>query len=668
MTDPVLSREEILRNIEIGQCFEAYTPDRSLYIKLEKIEPYACFAIHHGHQLRPSLRRLIALNDHERKYEEDPLTGDLISSFPMVVIAQDSRYEYDLNRDEAGCIYDVAWGKTVWRSPVSDEEREISLNKHRFFFRLVDALLALMKNRYGNALIYDIHSYNYQRYNEEYPVFNLGTGSINRKRFSGSIRNWLTELSRIELPNLETSVGENTLFKGNGYFLKYVTKSFPDALVFATEIKKVYMDEASGEVFPMVMEALKNGLKTAIINNVSYYIRNNTKLKSISPGKLLSDEIRPELKTLDQELFRLVKNFEILNFVNPVNIEQEKKKFFKSGYRYEPSFRYSQLAVDPFSFRRKLYELPVDRIQDVSLQKLYKDVINSYADKVDIINSIGTERFLYNTLRYYGEPDHTDIENAEYVLALPNFSSNEDEGDLVFNSSEAAEFFREKMKAYGFQCKIELSSKIIARAIVINHKQLLIIKKDALFSRQTLEALFHHEIGVHMLTTMNSLEQPLRILNIGFPLNDLTQEGLAILSEYFSGNIDLRRMKELAIRVKATKFMVKGYSFSKVFRLVTEEYKLEHDHAFYLTSRIFRGGGFTKDYLYLKGFRDLFRYQLADNDLSPLLIGKVSLPYVDVIKEMIDRGIMRGPKYQTLSFKNPETLDPILQYIISGIK
>jgi len=667
MVDPILTEEEILKNIESGNSFTAYASDRSLYIKLEKIEPYACFAIHHGHQLRPSLRQYIALNDHERKFEEDPLTGDFISSFPIVLIAQDSRYEYDLNREEKECIYDKAWGKMVWKSPVSEEERQASLEKHRGFYRIVDALVALMMDRFGNALVYDIHSYNYQRYDKEYPVFNLGTENIDRKRYAGSIRNWLKELSKIEIPNLETSVGENTLFSGRGYLLRHITKHFPNTLVLATEIKKVYMDEASGEVFPMVVEALKKGLKNAVINNVGYFIRNNTKICNIPPGKLLSDEIRPELRSLDQELYRLVKSFEILNFVNPVNIEQEKKKFFKAGFRYEPAFRYSQLAIDPFAYRKKLYSLPVDRIQDVSLQQLYRDVINAYADKADIINSIGTERFLYNCLRYYGEPDHADIDNADYVLSLPDLPSDKEE-NLFFNATEAVDFFREKMKTYGFICKIDVSSKIVARAIVINNKQLLIIKKDAVFSRQSLEALFHHEIGVHMLTTMNSLEQPLKIMNIGLPLNDLTQEGLAILSEYFSGNIDLRRLKELAIRVKATKYMVKGYSFSKVFRVVANDYKLAPDYAFYLTSRIYRGGGFTKDYLYLKGFRDMLRYHSEGNDLSLLLIGKTSLSHVDIIKELVDRGILKGPKYHTQTFLIPETPSPILQYIISGIK
>ncbi|MCV5755231.1 flavohemoglobin expression-modulating QEGLA motif protein, partial [Escherichia coli] len=78
----------------------------------------------------------------------------------------------------------------------------------------------------------------------------------------------------------------------------------------------------------------------------------------------------------------------------------------------EPNFQYSITNVDTHSAKRRLYELPLENIQDTQLQRLYADVIQSYADKLDQVNTIGTQEFLYNSLRYYGEPSAKDIANA----------------------------------------------------------------------------------------------------------------------------------------------------------------------------------------------------------------------------------------------------------------
>jgi len=47
---------------------------------------------------------------------------------------------------------------------------------------------------------------------------------------------------------------------------------------------------------------------------------------------------------------------------------------------------------------------------------------------------------------------------------------------------------------------------------------------------------------------------------LGMPGNTYTQEGLAILSEYLSGNLSLERLRTLALRVLAANMLVKKYS------------------------------------------------------------------------------------------------------------
>ena len=71
---------------------------------------------------------------------EDPHTGAMIEALPLVIVARDSRYEYDLNRTPDECIYEQAWGQQVALS-VDRGSRALSLAKHAAFYRVYRALI-----------------------------------------------------------------------------------------------------------------------------------------------------------------------------------------------------------------------------------------------------------------------------------------------------------------------------------------------------------------------------------------------------------------------------------------------------------------------------------------------------------------------------------------------
>src|SRR5690606_21766418 len=149
-------------------------------------------------------------------------TADFIASFPIQLIGQDSRFEYDLNRSPETAVYEDAWGKKVWKKKLSDEEKSKSLKKHAEFYKVVYALVETLEKKFNSCLVYDIHSYNYRRWDRPVPVFNIGTANIDQKRFGNIIKDWSRELSEIKLPQIENTTAINDVFQGNGYLLKYV--------------------------------------------------------------------------------------------------------------------------------------------------------------------------------------------------------------------------------------------------------------------------------------------------------------------------------------------------------------------------------------------------------------------------------------------------------------
>lgn len=662
---PKSDLSDVLLAIKNKEVFQTTLSDHSLYIKIAEYVPYVCFAIHNGHQLRSDLDKKCLLNKQEQLYEEDPYTFNFISSMPIVISANDSRYEYDLNRPPEDAIYQISWGKKVWDPPLSSMEKNKSLAKHATFYKIVFTLLKRLEDIFTSVLIFDFHSYNYKRIPHETPVFNLGTKLINKSKFQSIISYWLRELSKIKLPNLDVKVRENEVFCGQGYLLSYISNHFKNSLVLATEIKKIFCNEKTGEPYPLMIDALTSRLKKAIVDTAGYYANKFSGLSLQKKSGLLSSKIDESLLKIDKKLYSIVRNFEILYYINPNNLEQSKKEFIKSKFTKEPEFKYTQIIINPFEFKRKLYSLPVESIQDISLRILYQDVIDSYADKVDILSSIGTEKFLYNSLRYFGEPKVSDIQNAHYLLHCSSKIDAEYPSDM--NAHQVHDYFYKIMKDYGFQCKIEISKNIVSKVLILNSKKSIKIRKDALFSQHWLHALSEHEIGVHMLTTINSSLQPLNVFRLGTPLNTHTQEGLAVLVEYLSGNLSIHRLQILAFRVLALEKLLKGNNFKQTFHFLMDTKIPDVDQAFYLTARVFRGGGLTKDYLYLKGFQDLLKFYKSKQNLMPLLVGKTTLKYYNIINEMIERKILLEPKYQTFSILNPAQPDPIVDYILEGL-
>ncbi|MCW5519368.1 N-formylglutamate amidohydrolase [Aureitalea sp. L0-47] len=260
-----LSVSEIIEKIGNEEIFEAVAEDYSFTLKIDEYVPYACGAVHDGHQFRRELWDNCLHTTYERWFEEDPCTKEFVKSHPIVIAGCDSRFEYDLNRDPDNAIYDDAWGKKLWREPLSEEMKAKSLEKHNAFYSVVHALIAKLEQKFGTIVVYDMHSYNWRRWDREVPVINLGTSNIDNGRFGPSVEEWRESLSELKLPHGITSTSNiNDTFFGNGYFLKYITKTFKNTLVLATEFKKIYCDEMNMIVFPEVVAAIEEQLRSKL--------------------------------------------------------------------------------------------------------------------------------------------------------------------------------------------------------------------------------------------------------------------------------------------------------------------------------------------------------------------------------------------------------------------
>ena len=226
-------------------------------------------ALHAASRVRPGLEELLHIGSGERALEEDHYTDLMVQDFSMSLVALDSRFEYDLNWEEQRCIYEFnrkKWGLDVWRRPLTDSERMETIRKYREFHELLDRVVSYLVSRFGSAVLYDIHSFRYQResvidwWEDIHPEINLGTRYINRDFYSPQIEAFLEGISGMKLERKTIRVGENAVFPGGYLTRKYAATHNRQVLVLAVEFKKIYMDEMSNRLYPDRLDLLKTGL------------------------------------------------------------------------------------------------------------------------------------------------------------------------------------------------------------------------------------------------------------------------------------------------------------------------------------------------------------------------------------------------------------------------
>jgi N-formylglutamate deformylase len=218
--------------------------------------PLATTAIHAGHDLRPELAALMALDDATRLREEDPHTDRVTSAGGSPVVVRRSRFEVDLNRPRTEAVYttpDAAWGLDVWHEPLSDATVERSLELYDAFYEAMAEVLDELARR-GPFLMLDVHSYNHRRDGadsppapiRENPEVNVGTGSLDRDRWGHVVDRLMDELGQQDVTGHHLDVRENVRFKG-GHLSRWVHERYAGAgCALAIELKKVFMDEWTG--------------------------------------------------------------------------------------------------------------------------------------------------------------------------------------------------------------------------------------------------------------------------------------------------------------------------------------------------------------------------------------------------------------------------------------
>ncbi len=333
--------------------------------------------------------------------------------------------------------------------------------------------------------------------------------------------------------------------------------------------------------------------------------------------------------------------------------------FSGAGIRRSPAFRYRPLPVDPLILKRKLFGVPLERVEDPALESLFSEKLDELDRQITLMMDLNTDRFVHGGIQLFGEPDRALLELAHSLLdRLPPRTQEGSRKGGRLDAAAFARLAREELAFYREQwpevrTEVEVRSDI-ASGLMVSRGRLL-IGSGSRIPRARADALLQHEVGTHLVTYYNGKAQPFRQLYSGLAGYEALQEGLAVLAEYLVGGLSRPRLRLLAARVIAAQLMIDGATFVDTFRQLNQGYGFERKTAFTVAMRIYRGGGLTKDAIYLRGLREVLSYLKSGGKLEPLFVGKIAVEHVPVITELTWRGVLRPSPLVPRYLQRPDT-------------
>lgn len=417
------------------------------------------------------------------------------------------------------------------------------------------------------------------------------------------------------------------------------------AMSIGIGVRSTFRDEATGEVYPLALQSLRRQLAVAIRKAVFAFGEGQPSPSLPHYEALGPSAISKAGRLVDQQLCEISQSFDFLLQVTPTNAEKAWDRFEADGYRHAPTLHYRPLPYHPSLLKRQLYSIPVEHVEDPSLTQLFEQKQDELDKQLAALKHLGTPAFYYDSLQLYGTPDYDLVTLANAILDQTKAHADDIHESCV-SSEQVAAAAREHIDYYhqqlpDFQASVQISDSIASALMVAQDR--LFISERAAIRPERLQPLLHHEVGTHLLTYFNGRQQPLRQLYAGFPGYEALQEGLAVLAEYLVGGLSVGRARTLAARVVAVQALTRGNSFLDAFSLLHDEHHLGPRSAFMTALRVYRGGGLTKDAIYLRGLRDLLAYLRQGHDLEPLYVGKISLEQVPLVQELRRRGVVQAP-------------------------
>jgi uncharacterized protein (TIGR02421 family) len=408
-------------------------------------------------------------------------------------------------------------------------------------------------------------------------------------------------------------------------------------------LPQIYRVPGKDSIYPQLLHELEISVFDALLQASHAFLAEITPDPPQSHRALGRRSFIAAARSVDRKLLRISTSFDFLLSVSPINTEQAYDQFKADKFSAAPLFRYRPLTVDPDLAKRALYAIDLRRVEDPVLESLFAEKRRELDQQLTMLSCRNTSDFRYVSLTLYGPVEPELLASARDIFV--RVPKDRERGDAIGADSvrKAAQLLIADYRKLNpeFNGQVVIRQDIPAGLMVSGRT--LMISQSTRLPRHRLDALLQHEVSIHLLTCLNGDAQGLKIFRTGLAGYEGVQEGLGVFAEYAVGGLTGTRLRLLAARVIVVEAMLAGAGFVEAFRLL-RDHGLGTRMAFHVTARVYRSGGFSKDAIYLRGFKQVLDLLGAGSDLSPFWYGKIAARHVPVIEELAARGLLKAPR------------------------
>ena len=433
------------------------------------------------------------------------------------------------------------------------------------------------------------------------------------------------------------------------------------------EVTPIYRDQHS-TLFPFELKDLQQKLAWALKRTFYEFVHLRTTHRPSHYHELGRRAMTQAVHDTDQQLAAISNTFDLLLHVTPVNVPAAWEQFKRNNFQREPEFLYRARPIDPGLLKRQLFKIPLEHIEDPTLAHIFSEKREELDRQITLVADRNTRRFLLGSRQLYGDVDENLLRLAETILQEIPPEQSGTKAQKTISATQFYELALDEVRHYHqqdntFSGIVELREDV--SGVLVSHGNLF-IGTDTVIASNRIKAVLAHEVGTHMLTYHNGQQQALQELYAGMAGYEPMQEGLAVLGEYLVGEVSALRLRLLAGRVIAVKLITDGANFSETFNQLHSESGFDPRNAFYITMRVYRGGGYTKDVVYLRGLNMVLDYLGSGKELEPLYLGKISHEHLSLIQELQWRKVLKPPSLHP-RFLNTPMAQTRLQKVSNGL-
>ncbi|MEO8772862.1 MAG: tyrosine/phenylalanine carboxypeptidase domain-containing protein [Gelidibacter sp.] len=506
---------------------------------------------------------------------------------------------------------------------------------------LLEAIRLIISEKFETFLILELWP-NKESLKKEFQIYSPKNKSLET---INALKEGFNEIKKtLSVVNIKVIPTEFRHPKHLSALLDVATSKKSGTLIIGVSIPAVYQNTETNELYSLFFRKFYTIFSETIKRAVHEFIRVQTTDAFESYLMLGKTHIDAITISSDTKIAEISERMSFLLRVTPVNSNEEWDKFEESGFKIPPSFKYRLISIDPELEKRKLYNIPIDLVEDPTIAFILRGKRLEIEKQLIMLEERGTDNFKFIGESLYGVIQEDVLETAKQILKT--FPKAEIiTSSKRFNSAEFAKQAQKEIDYYSekfpdLDLCIEVRDDV---AGIMVSKSKLLINNEMDLDANRCDALIQHEIGTHILTYCNGQSQPLKQMYEGFEGYDQLQEGLAVIAEYLVGGLTVNRLRLLAGRVIAVQSMVGNASFIETFNLLRESYAFPNRVAYYISMRVYRGGGLTKDAVYLAGLMDLMAYLKNGGKLEPLYTGKFNITHIKLIEELLYRNVLKQP-------------------------